>query len=199
MQYPAPIAKLIDSFMKLPGVGEKTATRYAFYVLQMEDQDVSAFSKNLLEVKRKLHHCPNCGNLTDMDLCSICRDKSRDPSTIIVVEDVRDVMSMEKMQEYHGLYHVLNGVLSPSAGTTIEDINLMSLLERLQKHPEIKEVIIATNANVEGETTAMYIARLLKPIGVKVTRIACGLSVGSDIEYADEMTLFKAIEGRTEL
>lgn len=199
MQYPAPIAKLIDSFMKLPGVGEKTATRYAFYVLQMEDQDVSTFSKNLLEVKRKLHHCPNCGNLTDMDFCSICRDKSRDPSTIIVVEDVRDVMSMEKMQEYHGLYHVLNGVLSPSVGTAIEDINLMSLLERLQKHPEIKEVIIATNANVEGETTAMYIARLLKPIGVKVTRIACGLSVGSDIEYADEMTLFKAIEGRTEL
>lgn len=199
IQYPPALAKLIESFMKLPGIGEKSAVRLAFYVLTMEDAEVAAFSRNLLEAKRHLHACPICGNLTEDKECSICKDQSRDQSTVLVVEQVVDVMSLEKMQEYHGLYHVLNGVLSPSAGTGVEDINLMSLLTRLKKHPDIQEVILGTNNTVEGEATARYISQLLKPIGIKVTRLACGLSAGSDIGLANEMTLFRALEGRREV
>ncbi|MFZ2353564.1 recombination mediator RecR [Paucilactobacillus nenjiangensis] len=199
MQYPEPIAQLIESYMKLPGIGNKTATRLAFYTISMQDDDVTNFAKSLLSAKRDLHFCSICGNLTEDDPCPICQDKSRDQSTILVVEEPKDIISMEKMKEYHGLYHVLHGVLSPIEGTGPEDINIPSLLTRLQKDDTVKEVIVATNASSEGEATAMYLSRLIKPAGIKVTRLAHGLSVGADIDYADEMTLFKAVEGRTEL
>ena len=199
MQYPEPIAQLIESYMKLPGIGNKTATRLAFYTISMQDDDVTNFAKSLLSAKRDLHFCSICGNLTEDDPCPICQDKSRDQSTILVVEEPKDIISMEKMKEYHGLYHVLHGVLSPIEGTGPEDINIPSLLTRRQKDDTVKEVIVATNASSEGEATAMYLSRLIKPAGIKVTRLAHGLSVGADIDYADEMTLFKAVEGRTEL
>lgn len=198
MQYPEPIAKLIDSYMKLPGIGQKTATRLAFYTIDMKDEVVNEFAKSLLSVKRDLHFCSICGNITEEDPCEICKDPSRDRSIILVVEEPKDVMAMEKMREYRGLYHVLHGVLSPMEGTGPEDINISSLLQRLHDD-EVKEVIIATNATTEGEATAMYLSRLIKPAGIKVTRLAHGLSVGSDIEYADEVTLLKAVEGRREL
>ncbi|WP_353989330.1 recombination mediator RecR [Pediococcus argentinicus] len=199
MQYPEPIAKLIDSFMKLPGIGYKTATRLAFFTLDMQGDDVTDFAKSLIAAQRDLQFCSICGNITEDDPCEICSDPSRKQDTVLVVEDSKDVMSMEQMKEYHGLYHVLHGVLSPMEGKGPEDINITSLLTRLQKNEAIKELIIATNATPEGEATAMYIARLVKPSGVKVTRLAHGLAVGSDIEYADQMTLYKAVEGRTEM
>lgn len=199
MLYPTPIAKLIESFTKLPGIGIKTATRLAFYTIGMSDEDVNDFAKNLLAAKRELTYCSVCGNLTDEDPCSICTDDSRDNSTILVVEDSKDVSVMEKIQEYHGLYHVLHGLISPMNGIGPDDINLKSLLTRLRDNSDITEVIIATNATADGEATAMYISRVLKPAGIKVTRLARGLAVGSDIEYADEVTLLRAIENRTEL
>ncbi|KIS03267.1 recombination mediator RecR [Paucilactobacillus wasatchensis] len=199
MQYPEPIAQLIESYMKLPGIGSKTATRLAFYTISMENDDVTNFAKALIAAKRDLHFCSICGNITEEDPCIICKDQSRDQSTILVVEESKDIMSMEKMKEYHGLYHVLHGVLSPIEGTGPEDINIAALLTRLQQHDNVKEVIVATNASSEGEATAMYLSRLIKPAGIKVTRLAHGLSVGADIDYADEMTLFKAVEGRTEI
>ncbi len=199
MQYPEPIAKLIDSYMKLPGIGAKSATRMAFYTIDMPADDVTDFAKALISAKRDLHYCSICGNITENDPCVICADKTRDKSKLIVVEQPKDVMSLEKMREYHGLYHVLHGVLSPIEGKGPEDLNITSLVRRLQDNEAIQEVILATNATPEGEATAMYISRLLKPAGLKTTRLAHGLAVGSDIEYADEMTLFKAIEGRTEI
>lgn len=198
MQYPEPIAKLIESFMKLPGIGQKTAARLAFFCLEMDEEDVVHFANALISSKRDLHPCPVCGNITESELCPICSDPSREAGVILVVESARDIMSMEKIREYHGLYHVLNGVLSPMTGTGPEDLNIASLIKRLQDET-VKEVIIATNANAEGEATAMYLSRLIKPAGIRVTRLAYGLSVGSDIEYADEMTLFRAIDGRREL
>ncbi|CAI2573520.1 recombination protein RecR [Apilactobacillus kunkeei EFB6] len=199
MQYPEPIAKLIDSFMRLPGIGHKTAIRLAYFVVDMNKDDVAKFSSALKETKDKLMYCSTCGNLTDEDPCVICRDKTRDQSTVLVVEQPRDIMVMEKMKDYHGLYHVLNGVLSPIEGKGPEDLNIKSLIKRLQSDEAIKEIIIATNATPEGEATAMYLSRLVKPAGIKVTRLAHGLSVGSDIEYADEMTLSRAVSGRTEM
>lgn len=199
MQYPEPIAQLIDSYMKLPGIGQKTATRLAFYTIDMANDDVTRFAKSLISAKRDLHFCSICGNITENDPCDICRDKTRDQSQILVVEQAKDIMTMERMKEYHGLYHVLNGVLSPIEGKGPEDLNMSSLLKRLQTNQAVKEVIVATNATPEGEATAMYLSRLIKPAGIKVTRLAHGLSVGSDIEYADEMTLYKAVEGRTEM
>lgn len=198
MQYPEPIAKLIDSYMKLPGIGQKTATRLAFYTIDMKEEVVNEFAKSLLSVKRDLHFCSICGNITEEDPCEICQDTARDRSMILVVEEPKDVMALEKMREYHGLYHVLHGVLSPMEGTGPEDINIPSLIQRLHDD-QVNEVIIATNATTEGEATAMYLSRLIKPAGIKVTRLAHGLSVGSDIEYADEVTLLKAVEGRREL
>ena len=174
MLYPTPIAKLIDSFSKLPGIGAKTATRLAFYTISMSDEDVNDFAKNLLAAKRELTYCSVCGRLTD------------------------DVSAMEKIQEYRGLYHVLQGLISPMNGVGPDDINLKSLITRLMDS-EVDEVIIATNATADGEATSMYISRVLKPAGIKVTRLARGLAVGSDIEYADEVTLLRAIENRTEL
>lgn len=199
MQYPEPIAKLIASYMKLPGIGEKTATRLAFYTIGMDDEDVQDFSKSLVAVKKDLHYCSICGNITEDDPCPICKDQGRDQSTILVVEHSRDVVAMERMNEYHGLYHVLHGTISPSEGTGPMDINIPSLIERLKKHSEVKEVIVATNASMDGETTAQYLAKLLKPAGIKVTRLAHGLSAGADIDYTDEVTLFKAVQGRTEM
>lgn len=198
MHYPEPISKLIDSFMKLPGIGPKTAQRLAFYVLNMDEEDVVDFSRSLMKVKRELQFCSVCGHITDVDPCYICTDKSRDRSVICVVQDTKDVIAMEKMREYRGLYHVLHGAISPMDGIGPEDINIPQLLERL-KDENVEELILATNPNIEGESTAMYISRLVKPIGLKTTRLAHGLPVGGDLEYADEVTLSKAIEYRTEL
>ncbi len=198
MYYPEPISRLMESYMKLPGIGQKTASRLAFYTVGMREEDVTNFAKNLLSVTRDLNYCSICGNITEKDPCMICSDKSRDQSVILVVEQAKDVIALEKMQEFKGLYHVLHGVLSPIEGTGPEDINMASLLKRLQNE-EVQEVIVATNANVEGEATATYLSRLIKPAEIKVTRLAHGLSVGSDIEYADEVTLLKAVEGRTEM
>lgn len=198
MLYPTPIAKLIDSFSKLPGIGTKTATRLAFYTIGMSVEDVNEFAKNLLAAKRELTYCSVCGNLTDDDPCLICTDKTRDQSVILVVEDSKDVSAMEKIQEYNGLYHVLHGLISPMNGISPDDINLKSLITRLMDG-QVTEVIVATNATADGEATSMYISRVLKPAGIKVTRLARGLAVGSDIEYADEVTLLRAIENRTEL
>jgi recombination protein RecR len=198
VQYPEPIAKLIDSFMKLPGIGPKTAVRLAFFAVDMNDEDVMAFARSLVDVKRKLVTCSVCQNISDRDPCPICDDPSRDRSTICVVQDPKDVVALEKMRDYHGLYHVLHGVISPMDGVGPEDIRIAELIHRLEDE-KIKEIILATNPTVEGEATAMYIARLVKPIGVKTSRIAHGLPVGGDLEYADEVTLSKALEGRREL
>lgn len=199
MQYPEPIARLIDSYMRLPGVGRKTATRLAYFTTDMNKDDVKNFATALLDVKNKLKFCSICGDLTASDPCSICSDPNRDRSKILVVEHSKDVMVMERMQDYHGLYHVLHGVLSPIEGRGPRDLNIRSLIKRLQKNDQVNEVIIATNATPEGEATAMYLSKLIKPSGIKVTRLAHGLSVGSDIEYADSMTLYRAIKGRTRM
>jgi len=196
--YPTPIAKLIDSYSKLPGIGIKTATRLAFYTIGMSDEDVNDFAKNLLAAKRELTYCSICGNLTDDDPCGICTDPNRNQEIILVVEESKDVSAMEKIQEYHGLYHVLHGLISPMNGVGPDDINLKPLITRLMDG-KVNEVIVATNATADGEATSMYISRVLKPAGIKVTRLARGLAVGSDIEYADEVTLLRAIENRTEL
>lgn len=198
MHYPEPISKLIDSFMKLPGIGPKTAVRLAFFVLDMKEDDVLDFAKSLVNAKRNLTYCSVCGHITDRDPCYICDDSHRDQSVVCVVQEPKDVIAMEKMKEYQGVYHVLNGAISPMEGVGPEDINIPQLLKRL--HDEtVQEVILATNPNIEGEATAMYISRLLKPTGIKVTRIAHGLPVGGDLEYADEVTLSKALEGRREI
>jgi recombination protein RecR len=199
LQYPLPIAHLIDSFMKLPGIGEKTATRLAFYVMDMPEGDVKEFSEALVDVKQKLTTCSVCGNITEHDPCEICTNPNRDRSTIMVVEEPKDVMAFENMGEYNGLYHVLHGVLSPMDGIGPEEINIKSLIVRLQKNDAAKEVILALNSTPEGESTSMYISRLIKPAGIKVTRLAAGLAVGSDIEYANLITLKRAVQGRTEL
>lgn len=199
MQYPEPIAKLIDSYTKLPGIGIKTATRLAFHTIDMQEEDVTSFAQSLISAKRDLSFCSICGNLTETQPCAICSDPTRDQSQVLVVEEVRDLMAIENTGEYRGLYHVLHGVLSPLSGKGPDDINIESLVTRLQKDEDIQEVIVATNANAEGEATAMYLSRLLKPAGLTVSRLATGLSVGSDIDYADEITLIKAVEGRTKL
>ncbi|MFD1708124.1 recombination mediator RecR [Siminovitchia sediminis] len=198
MHYPEPISKLIDSFMKLPGIGPKTAARLAFFVLNMKEDTVLDFAKALVNAKRDLGYCSVCGHITDKDPCAICEDARRDQSVICVVQDPKDVIAMEKMKEFTGLYHVLHGSISPMEGIGPEDINIPDLLKRLQDET-VQEVILATNPNIEGEATAMYISRLLKPSGITVTRIAHGLPVGGDLEYADEVTLSKALEGRREV
>ncbi|MDR1473496.1 MAG: recombination mediator RecR [Lactobacillales bacterium] len=199
MHYPESLAKLIESYMKLPGIGQKTAVRLAFFTINMKEEEVSSFAKALLSSKRNLTFCTICGNLTEDDPCEICCDKNRDNSVVLVVEHPKDLMAMENMREYKGLYHVLHGVLSPMEGIGPDDLNVSGLIKRLQENTNIQEVIIATNATTEGEATAMYLARLIKPAAIKVTRLAHGLAVGSDIDYADEITLLKAVEGRREL
>ncbi|MBU6080100.1 MULTISPECIES: recombination mediator RecR [Allobacillus] len=198
MYYPEPISKLVDSFTKLPGIGPKTAVRLAFFVLSMEEDDVLEFGKALVNAKRELTHCSNCGHITDKDPCNICTDPNRDNTLICVVQDPKDVIAMEKMKDFQGRYHVLNGAISPMDGIGPEDINVTSLIERL-KDEEVEELILATNPTVEGEATAMYISRLVRPSGIRTTRIAHGLPVGGDLEYADEVTLSKALEGRRDL
>ncbi len=192
------LQNLTEQFGKLEGVGRKSATRMAFSVLEMSDEDAAAFAQAILDAKAKIHLCPICQNLTDRDICPICDDENRDRSTICVVSDVRTVLSMEKVREYRGLYHVLHGVISPIAGITPDKLRIKELLSRLGDG-EVTEVIVATNADVEGETTAMYLSRILKPLGIKVTRLAYGISVGTDIEYADEVTLFRALQGRRDI
>lgn len=198
MHYPEPIAKLIDSFMKLPGIGPKTAVRLAFYVVNMNDDDVMEFGRALVNVKRNLIFCSECQNISDRDPCYICDDSSRDRSIICVVQEPKDVIALEKMRDYRGLYHVLHGSISPVEGIGPEDIKVTELIQRLEDE-RVKEIILATNPTIEGEATAMYISRLVKPIGIKTSRIAHGLPVGGDLEYADEVTLSKALEGRREL
>ena len=197
-QYPKPLAKLIGEFAKLPGIGYKTAQRLAFHILSLDDAEAQALADSITEAKREMKYCSICGNLTDQDPCAICSDQSRRTDVICVVESPKDVAAMERIREFNGQYHVLNGVISPMEGVGPEDINLRSLIKRLQ-NSYVRELIIATNPNIEGEATAMYIARLIKPAGIKVTRIAHGLPVGGDLEYADEVTLLKAMEGRREL
>jgi len=196
--YAAPIAKLIDELSKLPGVGNKTAQRLAFHILNMSLEDVERLSNSITNAKRNIKNCKICCNITDSDICSICGNAKRDSSMICVVEDPKDVVAMERTREYKGVYHVLNGAISPMEGIGPEEIRIKELLRRVADN-EIKEIILATNPNIEGEATAMYISRLLKPAGVKVTRIAHGVPVGGDLEYADEVTLMKALEGRREI
>lgn len=196
--YPKPLAALIGELSKLPGVGGKTAQRLAFHILALEDREAEALAQSILHAKKSMVYCSVCGNLTDTDPCALCKDSSRDPSTICVVEHPRDVLAMERIREYQGRYHVLHGSISPMEGIGPEDINLRQLVLRLQQE-DVKELILATNPNIEGEATAMYIARLIKPSGIKVTRIAHGIPVGGDLEYADEITLLKALEGRRQL
>ena len=196
--YAAPIAKLIDELSKLPGVGTKTAQRLAFHILNMPSEDVEKLSSSIVNAKRNIRYCKVCCNITDSDVCNICSNVKRDSSIICVVEDPKDVVAMEKTREFKGLYHVLNGAISPMEGIGPEEIRIKELLKRVADN-EIKEIILATNPNIEGEATAMYISRLLKPIGIKVTRIAHGVPVGGDLEYADEVTLMKALEGRREI
>ena len=192
------IQNLADKFGSLPGVGKKTALRMAYSVLELSDDEARAFADAITDAKEKIHLCPVCMNLTDREVCGVCADETRDRSTICVVSDVKTVIAMEKVREYRGTYHVLHGVLSPLNGITPDKLRLKELLERV-KDGEVKEVIVATNADVEGETTAMYVARLLRPLDIKVTRLAFGISVGADIEYTDEVTLFRALQGRRDV
>lgn len=196
--YAKPLSKLINEFAKLPGIGGKTAQRLAFHVLSLEEEEAMALANAIIDAKKSMKYCSICGNLTDEDPCKICSDKSRNQSVICVVESPKDVMAMEKIKEFKGLYHVLHGAISPMEGIGPEDINLKSLIVRLQEN-DVDEIILATNPNIEGEATAMYIARLVKPSGIKVSRIAHGIPVGGDLEYTDEITLLKAMEGRKEL
>ena len=198
-QYPRPLNRLINELSKLPGIGGKTAQRLAFHVLSLSDREAEALADAIVSAKRNLRYCSVCGNLTDQEKCLVCSDESRDQSVICVVETPQDVAAMERIREYHGLYHVLHGAISPAEGIGPNDINLKSLITRLQGDSPVREIIIATNPNIEGEATAMYISRLLKPAGIKVTRIAHGIPVGGDLEYADEVTLLKAIEGADEV
>ncbi len=198
MQYIAPLAKLIEHFRALPGIGSKTAVRLAYHVLDMDAVQARALAEAIIEAKEKIGYCNTCFNLSDRNPCQICGSDARDHSVICVVEQPQDVAAMERMREFKGIYHVLHGALSPLEGVGPEDIRIKELLNRLYDS-DVKEVIMATNPNVEGEATAMYIAKLLKPAGIKVTRIAHGLPVGGDLEYADEVTLSKAMENRREI
>ena len=194
-KYPKPLHVLINELSKLPGIGSKSAQRLAFHILSLEEAEVKNLAEALTYAKENMHYCSVCGNLTDKDPCSICSDESRNIEQILVVESPKDVMAIERLNEYNGYYHVLHGDISPMEGRGPNDINLPSLIERLHDD-RIKEVIIATNPNIEGEATAVYISRLLKPTGIKVTRIAHGIPVGGDLEYADDVTLLKSLEGR---
>lgn len=199
MNYYSPtIAKLIEEFTRLPGIGRKTAQRLAFHVINLPNKEAHSLADAIVKAKESVKYCNICANLTDKETCDICGDKRRNPSLICVVEDPRDVIAMEKTKEFKGYYHVLHGAISPLEGIGPEDIKIKELLSRLQGE-EIEEVIIATNPNIEGEATAMYISKLLKPMGIKVSRIAHGVPVGGDLEYADEVTLTKALEGRREI
>ena len=196
--YAKPLGKLITELSRLPGIGGKTAQRLAFHILSMDEKEARGLADAIIDAKTNMKYCSVCGNLTDMDPCAICSDPSRSHEVICVVESPKDVVAMERIKEFTGLYHVLHGAISPMEGIGPEDINLKQLIVRLQQE-DVNEIILATNPNIEGEATAMYIARLVKPSGIKVSRIAHGIPVGGDLEYADEVTLLKAVEGRREL
>lgn len=196
--YSKQISDLIASLSMLPGIGEKTAQRLAFHILSMPIDQVEKLSGSIISARKNVRYCKVCATLTDQDICPICSNPKRDHSTIMVVEDTRDLAAYEKTGEYHGVYHVLHGAISPMQGIGPDDIKLKELMARLSSE-QINEVIIATNASLEGETTAMYISRLIKPTGIKVSRIASGVPVGGDLEYIDEVTLLRALEGRKEL
>ena len=198
MSYYSPsIEKLIESFEKLPSIGHKTAARLAFYILNSSEEETNEFINSIKNAKANLKYCSKCYNISDTDPCIICSNPKRDENTICVVEDVRDIIAIERTHEYKGVYHVLHGSISPMNGIGPDDIKIKELLSRIT--PEVKEVILATNPRVEGEATAMYISKLLKPLGVRITRIAHGIPIGGDLEYTDEITLSKALEGRREL
>ena len=199
MQYfPAALQELTDQFARLPGIGGKTAQRLAFYVLELPLEDAQDFANAIVSAKQSVHTCPHCQNLTDRDVCAICSDDMRDQGLICVVADPKDVIAMERAREFSGVYHVLHGVISPLNHVTQDDIRIKELLQRVASG-DVREVIMATNPDTEGEATAMYISRLLRPMEVKVTRLAYGVPVGSQLEYADEVTLSRALEGRQEI
>ena len=190
-----PLTNLIEQFERMPGIGHKSAQKLAFYVLGMPDEEAKRFAENILLAKEKIHRCKVCCDLTDNDICSICEDEQRDHSVICVVESSKDVIAIERTREFNGLYHVLHGSISPMSGIGPDEITIKELIARLSDD-RIKEIIMATNPTVEGEATAMYISRLIKPMGIKVSRLAYGVPVGADLEYADEITLTRALEGR---
>ncbi len=196
--YILPLQKLIEQFCRLSGVGQKTAVRYAFSVLDMTEEEATEFANAIVAAKKNICECEICGNLSDSKVCSICSDTRRDSSLVCVVEDAKTVMALEKVKEYKGTYHVLGGAISPMDGITPNDLRIKELLARIA-NGEIKEIIIATNPNIEGETTAMYLSKLITPLGVRVTRLAYGVPVGADLEYADEVTLLRALDGRRDL
>lgn len=193
-----PLEKLVEQFEALPGVGHKSAQRLAYYVLGMPKEKAEQFANTVIQAHNEVHYCKTCCNLTDGELCPVCKNEQRDRTIICVVEDPRDVFALERTNEFHASYHVLHGAISPLAGVGPEQLRIKELLERV-KSTQVEEVIMATNPTVEGEATAMYISRILKPLGVKVTRLAYGIPVGGDLEYADEVTLTRALEGRSEL
>ncbi len=196
--YSSQITKLIEQLSKLPGIGSKSAQRLAFYMISMPKEQVEELSKTMTEARNNIRYCKQCFTLTDQEICPICSSDRRDHGTIMVVENTRDLAAYEKTGKYEGVYHVLHGAISPMLGIGPNDIKLKELMQRLQLSP-VKEVIIATNSSLEGETTAMYISKLIKPTGIKVSRIASGVPVGGDLEYIDEVTLLRALEGRTQL
>ena len=199
MLFPKALENLITEFTELPGVGRKTAERYALYIINnFSNESTELFGNALLDIKQKIHNCPNCGFITDEEICEVCSNNERDKSIILIVESSKDVFSIEKSGEYKGLYHVLNGVISPLNGIGPEDINLSSLWQRVSKE-QVKEIILATSSTQEGETTALYISRILKDIDVLVSRIGYGVPVGLNLEYADDLTLSKAIENRKKI
>ncbi len=198
MEYSPSIEKLVESFEKLPSIGHKTAQRLAFYMLDQSKEEIKEFTDSIINAKNNLKFCSKCFNISDTDPCNICSNPKRDESIICVVEDVRDVIAMERTHEYSGLYHVLHGSISPMNGVGPDNIKIKELLARLMDG-KVKEIILATNPRVEGEATSIYISKLVKPLGIKVTRIARGIPIGGDLEYTDEVTLAKALEGRSEI
>ena len=192
-----PLERLVEQFERLPGIGHKSAQRLAYHMLAIPREDAEAFAQAITDAHEKIHYCKVCCNLTDSELCPVCRSESRDRSVICVVEDPRDVVALERTNEYHGLYHVLHGTISPLSGVGPDQLRVKEFLARLTDG-SVKEIIMATNPTVEGEATAMYISRLVKPLGIRVTRLAYGIPVGGDLEYADEITLTRAMEGRQE-
>lgn len=195
--YAKPLSRLIDELRKLPGIGPKTAQRLAFFLIEQSEEDVRSLASAILNAKERIHYCSLCYNLTDSDPCNICADSERDQTVICVVEEAKDIVALEKTHSFHGLYHVLHGAIAPLEGIGPGDLRIKELMGRL-KSP-VQEVILATDPDVEGEATAMYLARIIKPLGIKVTRMAHGMPVGSDLEYVDEVTLSKALEGRHEV
>jgi recombination protein RecR len=198
MLYAAPIARLLEELEKLPGIGPKSAQRLAYYILRAEDENAAALADAIIEVKRTIHFCPRCFNFAEGELCEICSNGERDTALMCVVEEPRDLVAIERTGEFRGVYHVLQGAISPIDGIGPEQLRMSELLERVDAQ-DVTEIVVATNPNVEGETTALYVARMLKPLGIRVTRIASGLPVGGDLEYADEVTLGRALEARREM